>query len=789
LNRNDVNCFIRKNFLAADSLKICENNSSHEWTIFFISGIFSGLEGKKMSRIDKYEIIEEIARGGMGAVYKALHPQFKKIIAIKEVRADLANNPDILQRFEQEVELLAQLPTHPNIVTVRDALVSEGKLYIVMDYIEGDTLGDLTGEASLTVERGVTLLEQILSGLEAIHSRGIVHRDLKSNNILIDYKGNAYITDFGIAEYTNQQSNAVVMATPRYAAPELIDGRMRRGGTDQQVDIYAAGMLAYEMFLGEQAFRQAFPDIHSGAQSGSAENWLAWQINLAKIAPKLNQIKPQIPKALSRIVGRMMEKDVSQRYQNVSEIRNDLLIFLGKKHDASTRVQEAPAYFDETVPLDSSAKTNTFGASTAALYETRPILPTDSDPLPMQSTMLPPAPKTVPMTEPKTSPEPLKGANEVSGEGRKKSMLIWLTVGAVALLAVAFCVWLLLPAKGFSLLLRGAPAGSTVMVDNVTVGVTDASGSLKLSALTPGKRSIRVTNQGYKDFLAVVEAQNGTEEVLLANLEKADSGSAASLPKEIDFTGTMILIPAGEFVMGDDVNRTEEVPSRPVKLADYYIDKFEVTNAQYKAFCDATKREYPTNTSFNKEYFANQPNGPVIGVSWEDAAAYAEFANKRLPTEEEWEKAASWDPNTQRKRQWPWGDKPEIERASVAKLVNGQKVNGSLKDVGKYPQGASAYGVMDMTGNASEWVDAFYQPYPGNQNSRPDFGTTHRVIRGGDFISLIDDSRTTRRQHALPTDKERVEEKDGVRKETNTTAGFRCAVSANSPKLQSALRK
>jgi serine/threonine protein kinase len=483
------------------SRKNQENNSSHEWTIFFISGIFIRVKEGKMSRIDKYEIIEEIARGGMGAVYKALHPQFKKIIAIKEVRADLAGNPEILQRFEQEVELLAQLPTHPNIVTVRDALLWEGKLYIVMDYIEGDTLGDLTAEASLSMERGATLLEQILSGLEAIHSRGIVHRDLKSNNILIDYKGNAYITDFGIAEYTNQQSSSVVMATPRYAAPELIDGRMRRGGTDQQIDIYAAGILAYEMFLGEQVFRQAFPEVHSGAQSGSAENWLSWQLNLAKIAPKLNQIKPQVPKALSRIVGRMMEKDVRQRYQSVSEIRNDLLIFLGKKSDASTRVQDAPAYFDETVPLDPSQKTNTFGASTAALYETRPILTTDSDPLSVPTPMPPPALETVRATQPETLPDPLKGANQIDGEERKKSMLIWLTVGGVALLAVAFCVWLLLPAKGFTLLLRGAPPGSTVSVDNAAVGITDASGSLKLTELTPGRRTIRVTNPGYKSWL------------------------------------------------------------------------------------------------------------------------------------------------------------------------------------------------------------------------------------------------------------------------------------------------
>lgn len=740
-----------------------------------------------MSRIDKYEVIQEIARGGMGAVYKALHPQFKKIIAIKEVRADLAGNPDILQRFEQEVELLAQLPTHPNIVTVRDALLWEGKLYIVMDYIEGETLGDLTSDGGLDVERGVGLLDQILSGLEAIHRRNIVHRDLKANNILIDYKGNAYITDFGIAEYTNQQSNAIVMATPRYAAPELIDGRMRRGGTDQQVDIYAAGILAYEMFLGESLFRQAFADVYSGPQSGSAEQWFSWQINLAKIAPKLTQVKPQIPRALGRIVGRMMEKDVSQRYQNVSEIRNDLAIFLGKKSDASTQVQETPAYFDETVPLDRSQKTNTFGASTAALYETRPILTPDSDPLPTLSTAPAPDPVTLPSAAPGILPGPRTAGDVTDHAGRRRSMLIWLAVGAVAVLAIAFCVWLLLPAKGFTLVLRGAPAGSTVTIDNVAVGVTDANGSLKLAELTPGRRTIRVSNQGYKDFLAVVEAQQGTEEVLLANLEKAGAGSDTTLPKEVDFTGAMVLIPAGDFVMGDDVNRTEEVPARSVSLPDYYIDKFEVTNAQYKVFCDATGRGYPITTSFHKEYFENNPKSPVIGVSWDDAAAYAAWANKRLPTEEEWEKAASWDPKAQKKRQWPWGDQPEEVRANVGTRENRPKEK-QPKDVGSYPQGASAYGVMDMTGNASEWVDAYFQPYPGNQNSKPDFGTTHRIIRGGDFVSSIENSRTTRRQYALPTKKPYVKDEGGVRTETNTTAGFRCAVSANSPKLQEAMR-
>jgi serine/threonine protein kinase/formylglycine-generating enzyme required for sulfatase activity len=737
-----------------------------------------------MPRIDKYEVIEEIGRGGMGAVYKALHPQFKKFIAIKEVRTDLANNPDILKRFEQEVELLAQLPTHPNIVTVRDALLWEGQLYIVMDYIEGETLSHLTKERGLDPERGAALLEQILSGLEAIHSRDIVHRDLKAGNILIDREGNAYITDFGIAEFTDRKSNSVVMATPRYAAPELIDSRLRRGGTDQQIDIYAAGLLAYEMLLGEKTFREALPDIYTGEQGGSADRWLQWHVSLAKPAAKLNEINPLIPKNLGRIVARMMEKDVSQRYKDVSEIRRDLLPLLKKSSPASTQVQDPHAYYDETVPLDRSQgnKTNIVGASTAALYETRPIQTfEDKQPLGMVTEQAP-AVSTSATPAVSTLPTPALDADGAGKSVANKTPLIWSGVAVVALLAIAVCAWLLWPTKGFTLILRGAPSDSAVFVDGENRGSTDANGSFKLAGVEKGRRTIRVAKSGYKDFLAVVEAQNGTEQTVIANLEKTAADTPATLKKEIDFSGAMVLVQAGDFIMGDDTNLENERPAHTVNLPDFYIDKYEVTNAQYKAFCEATGRPTPTNTSFNKAYFASQPNAPVIGVSYDDAAAYAVWANKRLPTEEEWEKAASWDPVAQKKRQWPWGDKPEADRANVN---NPEK---KPKDVGKFPKGASAYGVMDMTGNASEWVDAFYQAYVGNQSRDSDFGTTYRVIRGGDFISSMNDSRTTRRQHFLPTYKEKVEEVAGERTETNTTAGFRCAISVNDARLQDYLR-
>ncbi|MBI3649647.1 MAG: SUMF1/EgtB/PvdO family nonheme iron enzyme [Acidobacteria bacterium] len=732
-----------------------------------------------MARIDKYEIIEEIGRGGMGAVYKALHPQFKKYVAIKEVRADLANNREILRRFEQEIELLAQLPTHPNIVTVRDALLWENRLYIVMDYIEGETLSEVTEADGLEAERGAALLDQILSGLEAIHSRGIVHRDLKASNILIDHAGKAYITDFGIAEYTNRQSNAVVMATPRYAAPELIDKQMRRSGSDQQIDIYAAGILAYEMLLGEPAMRRALPDIFAGEESGSADRWLRWHISLAKPATRLHELNPAIPKRLAKIVARMMEKDVTLRYKEAWEIRRDLQPLLASKPSVSAAQAEAQNYFEETVALDRTqgGKTNLVGPDTAAFYQTHPE---DAAPLATVATEPTPVINTAAGLAVETAPTDEEAAG-------LKPALLWMMVAGVAFVAVLFLVWWLWPAKGFTLILRGAPANSAVFIDSASYGVTDANGSLTINDIEAGKRQIRVVNEGYRDFLALVEAQKGSEQVVIANLEKIGLETPVTLPPEVDFSGTMLLIPAGDFMMGDDKNLPNEKPAHTVNLPNYYLDKFEVTNTQYKEFCDKTGRATPTNTSFNKAYFANQPNAPVIGVSFEDAMAYAAWANKRLPTEEEWEKAASWGPQAVKKRQWPWGDKPETDRANVA---NPEK---KPVEVGRFPKGASAYGVMDMAGNASEWVDGFYQAYTGNQNTDPDFGTTYRVIRGGDFISSLQDSRTTRRQYFLPTYKEHVErlEENGVTKEVekNSTAGFRCAISANDPRLQAFLRK
>jgi serine/threonine protein kinase/formylglycine-generating enzyme required for sulfatase activity len=724
---------------------------------------------KVMARIDKYLVIEEIGRGGMGAVYKALHPQFKKLIAIKEVRADLANDPEIRRRFEQEIELLAQLPTHPNIVTVRDALIWEGKLYIIMDYIEGSTLGDLIKQGAVESNRAATLLEQILSGLEAIHSRGIVHRDLKTGNILLDKDGNAYITDFGIAEYAHRQSSGAVMATPRYAAPELLDANLRRSGTDQQIDIYATGMLTYEIMLGEEGFRRAFPEVYDGIKGNEAEKWLRWHKNLALSARNLSDIDPGIPYWLANIIAKMMTKDVNYRYKSVSEIRRDYKQATANRPTQVLSQNPSQGAFvpdvQYTIPISQSGVSNSSVTNVQDSHTPHSFI---------QNTGGTPSVQTSP------TPDQMQ-----TGITKPSSLRwLWMTAGAaVLLIAMIVGAWILLMPGSATLIVQGAPPGSVVYIDGVRQDVTGPDGSLKVPGVKKERVSVRVSQDGYTEFNTVIALESGKEKMVAAKLEKLGStkDNPTANPPEIDYNGTMVLIPAGEFVMGDDKRLANEKPAHTLNLPAFYIDRFEVTNAQYKKFCDETGRPTPTQTEYHRNYFNDNPNAPVIGVSFDDAVAYANWAGKRLPTEAEWEKAASWDETAKRKRLYPWGDSPDSNRANI-----GQR-SKTPAAVGQFAAGASSYGVMDMAGNASEWVDAYYQPYVGNQTSDANFGTSYRVARGGSFRSSAQEVRTSHREVVAPDTKEGIDPKTG--KNNYTAYGFRCAVSADNPKLQEQLQK
>jgi formylglycine-generating enzyme required for sulfatase activity len=252
----------------------------------------------------------------------------------------------------------------------------------------------------------------------------------------------------------------------------------------------------------------------------------------------------------------------------------------------------------------------------------------------------------------------------------------------------------------------------------------------------------------------------------------------ATLPAAVTYKGEMVLVAAGEFTMGSDAGGDESRPAHKVTLPAFYIDKTEVTNAQYKEFCTATGKTPPTDPFWEKGYFEKRPNAPVLGVSFDDAKAFAAWAGKRLPTEAEWEKAASWDAGKQTKLDFPWGASFESGKAAFGL--------DTPKDVGAFPAGASPSGAMDLAGNVAEWVDAYFQPYPGNTSSNSNFGEINRVVRGGHFGSKSNDFlKTTKRIYVPPT----IASGEDEEKLFAAAIGFRCAVSADDSRLADSLKK
>jgi len=204
------------------------------------------------------------------------------------------------------------------------------------------------------------------------------------------------------------------------------------------------------------------------------------------------------------------------------------------------------------------------------------------------------------------------------------------------------------------------------------------------------------------------------------------------------FLESMALVPAGEFLMGQDAGATDpdETPQHKVVLADYYIDRTEVTNAQFKAFCDATNRIYPNAPYWDEGYFLANPENPVVNITYEQARAYCAWAGKRLPTEAEWEKAARGTDA----RLYPWGNVWDAERANLWGDDVGPDRFYRTSPVGSFPKGASPYGVLDLIGNVWEWCADWYDPAyyaqsPARDPRGPKAATASRVVRGGAFSS------------------------------------------------------
>jgi formylglycine-generating enzyme required for sulfatase activity len=227
----------------------------------------------------------------------------------------------------------------------------------------------------------------------------------------------------------------------------------------------------------------------------------------------------------------------------------------------------------------------------------------------------------------------------------------------------------------------------------------------------------------------------------IAERSSPDPDSPDTKPEKI-IDQKMIRIPTGSFIMGNDgrpstegPGDSDETPRHRTTTGAYYIDKYEVTNAHYKRFVDATGHPPPIHWR-NGTYPPGKANHPVVYVSWYDAKAFCEWAGKRLPTETEWEKAARGTDG----RHFPWGNRFDPKRANTPQywLSRGLKPeDGDTMPVGSFENGKSPFGLYDMAGNVYEWVENWYKPYPGNQYPNPFYGERDKILRGGSWYDCL----------------------------------------------------
>ncbi len=268
---------------------------------------------KSMDRLiaNRYQLLESVGQGGMADVYKAMDTILNRIVAIKILRGELADDPMTLLRFQREASAASKL-SHPNVVDVYDVGESEGRHYIVMEYVRGRTLKQLIAQrGALHLDEAVDIMLQLTSAVAMAHEKHIIHRDIKPQNVLVKDDGTVKITDFGIAVAHGSvqlTQHHTVMGSAHYLAPETTRGE----APTEAVDIYALGIVFYELLSGSVPFQ------------GSNPTEIAVK-HLRDPMPYIRDFNPTIPQSVENIILRATAKKVSERYATVEEMREDLL--------------------------------------------------------------------------------------------------------------------------------------------------------------------------------------------------------------------------------------------------------------------------------------------------------------------------------------------------------------------------------------------------------------------------------------------------------------------------------
>jgi formylglycine-generating enzyme required for sulfatase activity len=652
------------------------------------------------TRLDRYEITGPLGAGGMGEVYLAEDTRLRRRVALKVLPAADQRNVLARKRLEREARAAASLD-HPHICAIYEVGEADGLTYIAMQYVEGQTLAARLASGPIELSEMLAIATQLGDALADAHGHAILHRDIKPSNLMLTSRGQLKVMDFGLAKLglTDHEGSANVETMSQLSTPGAVIGtvpymspeQFRGGVLDQRSDLFSVGVVLYEMICGRRPF-----DEPTGAATAAAI--------LTQEPQPLSRFSTGAPAELERIVTKTLRKDPDQRYQTA----NDLLIDLQALHEAHA-VAERPRSPQRRSRLGIAVGTLVvIGALAAGGWSLKQRM--------NRQWALAQLPQIA----------SLERAGRIFDAFDLAAQVERYLPGNPTLAG-------LLPAIAGTVSVSSVPPGATVFVRRFapdTAGHLPAryaigTTPIKDVRIARGEYVLSLELPGYAPYERTISNANLRMSALVITPPPFQTDvqlrPTGSVPTDMTF------VPGGDYRLVAYSRPTD----RRVPLDDYFIDKFEVSNQQYRAFISGggyVKREYWTEPFVkdgarlswenamallvdrtglpgprswsNQEAPSGEADRPVTDISWFEAAAYAAFRGHQLPTVFQWEKAARNGIVAPAGIQFmPWG--PFNAGDTLDLRAN---FGHRTWPVTSAPFGMSPFGAYNMAGNVSEWT-------------------------------------------------------------------------------------
>jgi len=743
---------------------------------------------------EKYTILGDLGEGGMGKVYLAYDQDLRRRVALKVVRVSDSKH---IRRFLEEAQVMAQLH-HPNIVPVHEVGLTQGKPYYTMPVIRGRTLSDVlerlkSGDQAIRREfslaRRMQVFVQVGQGMSYAHAKGVIHRDLKPDNVMLGGHGEVQVMDWGLSKVvdsadieTGDESKRTgtghILGTPHYMAPEQAKGKE----VTAAADIYAMGVMLYELLVLERPFH------------GSPMEVMASHMHDVPVAPRQRARDRTIPLELEAVCMRALRKQPEERFSSADEMLGEVQTWAEAEADKAKRHELAGAKAEE-------------GRSKLAAYL---ALKDEVERLEAETKTVAEQFENWQPVEEKTE---LFAAEDRHGDARRR--LVDAASGVVEtleraleyeddhpaareLLADYYWDRFLAAEARFdddevafftsrvaryhdgkygrelggagSLTLTSNPSGAEVwlyeLLDEGPILVERnehhlGTTPLAETALARGSYLVILKREGYRDTRYPVHITRN----------KAWSGEV-NLCTEEEIGQGFLHVPAGPFVMGGDPESPTSLARSELLVTDFFLAQHPVTMGEYLEFLNDLARtdgmeaakgrspRYKTDepgSSYLLEDRAGSlelpgvdaegdewhPRHPTLSVSWHDAVAYCEWRSRReglsyrLPTEEEWEKAARGVDG----RWYPWGWRFD---PSLCNMRDSRKERTAPVVIDEFPRDVSVYGVRGLGGNIEDWTSS--ESVEGSGDSR----RVARVYRGGHWSGTARGCRAANRNGSGP---------------------------------------